>query len=71
MKCNARNIVTNVVTIWPGSKHNEAIFYQSSIYDHMKDNVRQYYLVGDNGYHISWFIIVPYYQPPQGSPKLA
>ena len=37
----------------------------------MKDNVRQYYLVGDNGYHISRFIIVPYYQPGKGSPELA
>ena len=71
MICNVRNIVTNVVTKWPGSKHDEAIFYESSIYHHMKDNVRQYYLFGDNGYHISRFIIVPYYQPEKGSPELA
>ena len=48
-----------------------AFFYQSAIYDYMKDNVREYYLVGDNGYHISRLIIVPYYQPQAGSPELA
>ena len=69
--CNARNIVTNIVVKWAGSKHDESIFYQSSIYDYMKENVREYYLVGDNGYHISRFIIVPYYQPQAGSPELA
>ena len=71
MICNARNIVTNVVAKWTGSKHEESIFYQLAIYDYMKDNVREYYLVGDNGYHISRLIIVPYYQPQPGSPELA
>ena len=54
---------------WPGSAHDENIFKLSKIFDHMKDNARGYYLVGDNGYHLSWLIIVPHIQPQTGSPE--
>ena len=64
----------SLLMLWPNGlvpSMTRAFFYQSAIYDYMKDNVREYYLVGDNGYHILCLIIVPYYQPQPGSPEFS
>ena len=63
MVCDAKCQVTSVNPLWPGSVHDISIFYRSKIYDTVRNISPRAYLVGDKGYSLGPYMIVPFKQP--------
>ena len=57
---------TNVVARWPGSTHDSHIFNTSQICQQLEDNhnnLEQGILLGDSGYALKPYLMMPYYEP--------
>ncbi|XP_045505967.1 putative nuclease HARBI1 [Colias croceus] len=62
--CNAELKFTNVVARWPGSVHDARIFANSSIKKSFEDGIfANSLLLGDSGYPISNYCVIPIHQP--------
>ena len=70
MICNARNIITHVNTLWPGSCHDDSIFKGSSIYNYLKDFHQRVFLICDKGYLSTPFLLTSFKIPQTGGHSL-
>lgn len=58
--CDASYKFLSVVAEWPGSVHDSRIFRNSDIFRYLLNNPENGYLVGDSGYRLYKFLMIPY-----------
>lgn len=69
--CNEKYVFTSVDCSWPGSVHDNRIWTNSNIYQfHLNRPNNHSYLIGDEGYAISPFLIKPFRNPIERRDKL-
>ena len=68
--CDARRCFTNVVARWPGSTHDSRIFDNSILRDELERGKHDGLLLGDAGYALRRYLLVPLAAPVTSSEKL-
>lgn len=61
--CDARLRITNCVVRWPGSTHDSRILSESGIYQTFEQNQHTGLLLGDSGYPLKKWLMVPFMNP--------
>lgn len=61
--CNAEEKFTSVEVRWPGSVHDSRIWRNSAVYRFLRRIDSDAVLLGDQGYGIATFLMVPYRNP--------
>ena len=61
--CDSRHYFVDAVVRWPGSTHDSRIFENSSIYQRLSDRELHGHLLGDGGYGLQSFCLVPFGNP--------
>lgn len=71
--CDANLEIININPNFPGSCHDAFIWRQSMVRDHLlqqyNNNIRRNWLIGDSGYPLEPILMVPFLNPPEGSPE--
>ena len=61
--CDARLRIVNSVVRWPGSTHDSRILRESGIYEHLEQNHNGNVILGDSGYPLKQWLMVPFLDP--------
>lgn len=61
--CDSELNIVNYVVKWPGSTHDSRILTQSEIYRHFENNDRNCIILGDSGYPLKSWLMVPFLNP--------
>ena len=61
--CDANRCFTNVVSRWPGSTHDSRIFDNSVLRDELEQGKYDGVLLGDAGYALRKYLLVPLSAP--------
>lgn len=63
LMCDHELKIVNCVVRWPGSTHDSRILTQSGIYRHLQQNPGIGYVLGDSGYPLMQWLMVPVINP--------
>ena len=55
--------IRNVVADWPGATHDPRILQNSGVYRDFEDGTEQGVLLGDSGYPLKRWLLVPFLHP--------
>ena len=65
--CDANRCFTNIVARWPGSTHDSRIFDNSVLRDELEAGKHDGILLGDSGYPLRKYLLVPVSKPATAS----
>ena len=63
LMCDVKLCIVNCVVRWPGSTHDARILRESNIYEHMEQNHDSHVILGDSGYPLRQWLMVPFFNP--------
>ena len=55
--------IRNVVAEWPGATHDSRILQMSGVYNDFENGAQQGVLLGDSGYPLKRWLLVPFLHP--------
>ncbi len=61
--CDSKAVYSNIVARWPGSTHDQRIFDNSRLSDLLRDRGWRGHLVGDDGYALRPYMMIPFSDP--------
>ena len=67
--CDEKLKILDIVTGWPGSTHDSRIWNNSNICSSFERGEKEGLLLGDSGYPISPYLMIPYPHPPNSRSK--
>lgn len=70
--CDDNLLINNVFANYGGSTHDSFVWRHSAVKEYMQqlyDNRESCWLIGDSGYPLQPFLVVPFHNPLEGSPQ--
>ncbi len=70
LMCDANRLIWNAVIRWPGSTHEVRILNESRLYEFWNGNHENNIILGDSGYTLKQWLIIPFLKPREDSDRL-